>query len=56
MKMITGRRDVLGTSVSVTHGTAHLALYVQAMWDKYQLTGLAGESRPAFTTHSKVAR
>ena len=29
--------------VSVTHGTAHLALYDQAMWDKYQLTRLAGE-------------
>src|SRR5258708_16619153 len=30
-------------AVSVTHGTAHLALYDQAMWDKYQLTRLAGE-------------
>src|SRR5258708_24994677 len=30
-------------AVSVTHGTAHLALYDQAIWDKYQLTGLAGE-------------
>jgi hypothetical protein len=30
-------------AVSVTHGTAHLALYNQAMWDKYQLTRLAGE-------------
>ena len=30
-------------TVSVTHGTALLALYDQAMWDKYQLTGLAGE-------------
>src|SRR3979490_275644 len=29
-------------AVSDTHGTAHLALYDQAMWDKYQLTGLAG--------------
>src|ERR1700736_1215398 len=29
-------------AVSVTHGTAQLALYDQAMWDKYQLTGLAG--------------
>ncbi len=34
-------RDYL--AVSVTHGTAHLALYDQAMWDKYQLTRLAGE-------------
>src|SRR4030088_975267 len=31
-------------AVSVTHGTAHLALYDQAMWDKYQFTQLAGES------------
>lgn len=30
-------------AVSVTHGTAHLALYDQATWDKYQLTRLAGE-------------
>ena len=30
-------------TVSVTHGTANLALYDQAMWDKYQLTKLAGE-------------
>jgi hypothetical protein len=31
-------------AVSVTHGTAQLALYDQAMWDKYQLTRLAGET------------
>jgi intracellular sulfur oxidation DsrE/DsrF family protein len=30
-------------AVSVTHGTAHLALYDQAMWDRYQLTRLAGD-------------
>ncbi len=30
-------------AVSATHGTAHLALYDQAMWDKYELTKLAGE-------------
>jgi hypothetical protein len=30
-------------AVSATHGTAHLALYDQMMWDKYQLTKLAGE-------------
>jgi hypothetical protein len=30
-------------AVSVTHGTALLALLDQAMWDKYQLTKLAGE-------------
>jgi hypothetical protein len=29
-------------TVSVTHGTALLALYNQTMWDKYQLTTLAG--------------
>ena len=31
-------------AVSATHGTAHLALFDQAMWDKYQLTRLAGDS------------
>jgi hypothetical protein len=30
-------------TVSVTHGTALLALYDQVMWDKYQLTRLAGD-------------
>jgi hypothetical protein len=30
-------------AVSVTHGTANLALYEQAMWDKYQLTKIAGD-------------
>jgi hypothetical protein len=29
-------------AVSVTHGTAQLALYDRAIWDKYQLTSLAG--------------
>lgn len=29
--------------VSGTHGSAHLALYDQAMWDKYQLTNFAGD-------------
>jgi intracellular sulfur oxidation DsrE/DsrF family protein len=28
--------------VSATHGVAHLALYDQAMWDKYQLAKIAG--------------
>jgi hypothetical protein len=27
----------------MTHGAATLAIYDQAMWDKYQLTRLAGE-------------
>jgi intracellular sulfur oxidation DsrE/DsrF family protein len=31
-------------AVSATHGTAHLALYDQATWDKYQLTKLAGNN------------
>ena len=30
-------------AVSVTHGTANLALYDQPTWDKYQLTRLAGQ-------------
>jgi hypothetical protein len=30
-------------AVSVTHGTAQLALYDQATWDKYRLSELAGE-------------
>jgi hypothetical protein len=30
-------------AVSVTHGTANLALFDQATWDKYQFTKLAGE-------------
>jgi hypothetical protein len=34
--------------VSATHASAHLAMYDQAMWDKYQLTKLAG---PAFTAN-----
>src|SRR5579863_4681812 len=29
--------------VSGTHGTAHLALYDQATWDKYQLASFAGD-------------
>jgi hypothetical protein len=29
-------------AVSATHGTAHLALFDQGTWDKYQLTKLAG--------------
>src|SRR3977135_493111 len=36
-------------TVSVTHGTALLALYDQAMWDKYQLSQLAGEEFKANT-------
>ncbi|WP_246669310.1 MULTISPECIES: transcriptional initiation protein Tat [unclassified Bradyrhizobium] len=35
--------------VSVTHGTAQLALYDQAIWDKYRLTSLAGDEFKANT-------
>src|ERR1700692_930074 len=35
-----GHADFL--AVSATHGTAHLALFDQAMWDKYKLAALAG--------------
>src|SRR5271165_1737573 len=33
-------------AVSATHGSAHLALLDQAMWDKYQLAKIAGEKFP----------
>jgi hypothetical protein len=36
-------------AVSATHGSAHLALYDQATWDKYQLSRLAGERFKANT-------
>jgi len=39
-------------AVSVTHGTAQLALFDPAMWDKYQLTKLAGED---FETNTLIA-
>lgn len=35
-----GHKDFL--AVSATHGTAHLALFDQAMWDKYELATLTG--------------
>jgi intracellular sulfur oxidation DsrE/DsrF family protein len=37
--------------VSETHGTAHVALYDQDMWDKYQLSKLAG---PDFTKNTLI--
>ncbi|MHB8886675.1 MAG: thiosulfate dehydrogenase [Methylovirgula sp.] len=37
--------------VSATHGSAHLALYDEAMWDKYKLTTLAGAK---FKTNSLI--
>lgn len=36
-------------AVSLTHGSAHLALYDQATWDKYQITKLAGDKFAANT-------
>lgn len=38
-------------AASATHGSANFALYDQAMWDKYQLTKLAGE---AFRTNTLI--
>src|SRR6266478_1204512 len=38
-------------AVSVTHGTAQLALFDQVMWDKYQFARLAGED---FTTNTLI--
>jgi intracellular sulfur oxidation DsrE/DsrF family protein len=38
-------------AVSVTHGTAQLALYTQAIWDKYRLTSLAGDE---FKTNTPI--
>lgn len=37
--------------LSATHASAHLAMYDQAIWDKYQLTKLAG---PRFTANSFI--
>lgn len=37
--------------VSATHGTAHLALYDQATWDRYRLSALAGAM---FTTNTLI--
>ena len=37
--------------ISATHASAHLALYDQAMWDKYQLSTLAG---PAFSANTLI--
>jgi intracellular sulfur oxidation DsrE/DsrF family protein len=45
-----GHKDFL--AVSATHGTAHLALLDQPMWDKYELAALA---RPKFETNTLAA-
>jgi len=44
-------RDFL--AVSVTHGTAQLALYDSVIWDKYRLTSLAGDE---FKTNTLVTQ
>ena len=36
-------------AVAVVHGSANLALYDQAMWDKYEIAKLAGEKFPKNT-------
>jgi hypothetical protein len=44
-----GNEDFL--AVSATHGYAHLALFSQAMWDKYSLASLAG---PKFKSNTLI--
>jgi intracellular sulfur oxidation DsrE/DsrF family protein len=39
-------------AVSLTHGSAHLALYDEAAWDKYELTKLAGDK---FKTNTLIS-
>jgi hypothetical protein len=45
-----GHKDFL--AVSATHGTAHLSLFDQTMWDKYELAALAGKK---FKTNTLAA-
>src|SRR6202012_1700892 len=44
-----GHTDFL--AASATHGTAHLALFDQPMWDKYGLAEIAG---PRFKTNTLI--
>jgi intracellular sulfur oxidation DsrE/DsrF family protein len=46
-----GHRDFL--TVSATHGSAHLALFDQDMWDKYRLAEMAGGD---FKTNTLIVR
>jgi hypothetical protein len=46
-----GHRDFL--AVSATHGSAHLALFDQDMWDKYRLAEMAGGG---FKTNTLIVR
>jgi hypothetical protein len=39
-------------AVSATHGSAHLALYDETIWDNYQLTKLVGDT---FRTNTLMA-
>jgi hypothetical protein len=48
-----GHRDFL--TVSATHGTAHLALFDQNMWDKYRLAEMAGDFKTNTLIVQKVA-
>ena len=45
-----GHKDFL--AVSATHGTAHLALFDQAMWDKYELATIADAT--SFKTNALI--
>jgi hypothetical protein len=42
-------------AVSATHGTAHLALFDDAIWDKYQLSKLAGDKFKSNTLSKDAA-
>ena len=42
-------------AVSATHGSAHLALYDQAIWDKYKLASMAGHGIEANSFARPVA-
>ncbi len=42
-------------TVSVTHGSANLALYDESIWEKYQLTKLAGEKFKTNTLAQETA-
>ena len=42
-------------AISATHGLAHLALFDQAMWDKYQFAKIAGDKFPKNTLIEETA-
>jgi hypothetical protein len=41
--------------VSATHGTAHLALFEPAMWEKYQLATLTGGQSNTLVAEQRAA-